>query len=146
MNSYLHRNDEELEKMLAMETEKSHTSSHYRHQFASREDALRSLILKERELFEGAGFGQLTSHRSNYVCIVLALRFPFPVPYWFQNFSTCCHTVDCYLRVLILTVGDLLSIIIILSLSHTHTHALTHIHNIAEAPDLTNPKHFQTFL
>ena len=58
--SYLHRNDEELEKILEMETEKSHTSSHYRQQFASREDTLRSLIVKERELFQGAGFGQLT--------------------------------------------------------------------------------------
>ena len=49
----LHRNDKELEKILEMEVEKSHTSSHYRHQFASREDSLRLLIVKERELFEG---------------------------------------------------------------------------------------------
>ena len=63
-DSYLHRNDEELEKILKMETEKSHTSSHYRHQFASCEDALRSLIVKERELFQGAGFGQLTTSRN----------------------------------------------------------------------------------
>ena len=38
--------------------EKNHTSSHYRQQFAAREDALTSIIVRERELFEGAGFGE----------------------------------------------------------------------------------------
>lgn len=58
---YLHRNDDELEKIIEMEAEKSHTSSHYRLQYASREDALRSLIVKERELFEGLGFGEFVN-------------------------------------------------------------------------------------
>ena len=59
----MHRNDGELEKILEMEAEKSHTSSHYRLQYANREDALRLLIVRERELFEGPGFGEFV-----YLC------------------------------------------------------------------------------
>ena len=55
---YLHRNDEKLEKILKIESDKGHASSHYRLQYASREDTLRSLIVKEIEMFEGPGFGK----------------------------------------------------------------------------------------
>ena len=59
-SSYLHRLDDELET-LDLQTEKRHTGSHYRLQHASREDAIRSIIVKERELYEGPGFGKQCS-------------------------------------------------------------------------------------
>ena len=62
---YLHRNDAELDSLLEPQCEKKHTGRHYRLQFAPREDALRSGMVKERELFQGPGFGQwvcTTSH------------------------------------------------------------------------------------
>ena len=59
-SSYLHRLDDELE-MLDLQTEKRHTGSHYRLQQTSQEDAIRSIIVKERELFEGQGFGKQCS-------------------------------------------------------------------------------------
>ena len=55
---YLHRLDDELEKLEDLQGEKHHIRSHYRLQHASREDTIRSIIVKERELFEGPGFGE----------------------------------------------------------------------------------------
>ena len=55
---YLHRLDDELEKLEDLQVEKRHIRSHYRLQHASREDTIRSIIVKERELFEGPGFGE----------------------------------------------------------------------------------------
>ena len=55
---YLHRLDDELEKLEDLQVEKRHIGSHYRLQHASKEDTIRSIIGKERELFEGPGFGE----------------------------------------------------------------------------------------
>ena len=55
---YLHRLDDELEKLEDLQGEKCHIRSHYRLQHASKEDTIRSIIVKERELFEGPGFGE----------------------------------------------------------------------------------------
>ena len=58
-HSYLSRHDDQLEEIVGLQLEKTHhTSSHYRQQHANKEDTLRHVIMKERELFEGAGFGK----------------------------------------------------------------------------------------
>ena len=51
---HLHRLDQEL---AAITTVNSLPNRHGR-QYSSREDALMSTVAKERELFEGAGFGK----------------------------------------------------------------------------------------
>lgn len=54
--SYLQRHDDELAQLEALQSD-HHTSAHYRQQHGSREDALRMLMVKEREMLEGPGFG-----------------------------------------------------------------------------------------
>eukprot|EP00731_Ephydatia_muelleri_P004822 Em0002g998a len=54
---YLGRLDAELEKLLGIQEEKSSVADHYRQQYASREDAIRTAMVRERQLFESSGIG-----------------------------------------------------------------------------------------
>ena len=56
MCRYLQRNSTELMELESCQSD-PHTAAHYRQQHASREDAVRMLIEKEREMLEGPGFG-----------------------------------------------------------------------------------------
>lgn len=62
---HLHRLDQEL---AAIATVNGLPHRHGR-QYSSREDALLSTIAKERELFEGAGFGEYVLRTNVYVCV-----------------------------------------------------------------------------
>ncbi|KAL5505932.1 hypothetical protein EMCRGX_G007479 [Ephydatia muelleri] len=55
VESYLGRLDAELEKLLGIQEEKSSVADHYRQQYASREDAIRTAMVRERQLFESSG-------------------------------------------------------------------------------------------
>ena len=58
MYRYLGRLDAELEKILGVQEDKSSVADHYRQQYASREDAVRTAIVRERQLFESSGIGR----------------------------------------------------------------------------------------
>ena len=72
-SSYLHRLDDELE-MLDLRTKKRHMGCHYQLRHTSREDAIRSITVKEREVFEGPGFGKYSApwlciKKTSWICV-----------------------------------------------------------------------------
>ena len=66
-DSYLGRLDTELEKLLSIQEDKSSVADHYRQQYASREDAIRTAMVRERQLFESSGIGELVALIGGYI-------------------------------------------------------------------------------
>ena len=67
---YLHRLDESLDEITDIQSGKVHTATHYRHQYASREDKIRETIVRERQVFNSSGIGKVCSAVLAYVSLI----------------------------------------------------------------------------
>ena len=67
---YLHRLDESLDEITDIQSGKVHTATHYRHQYASREDKIRETTVRERQVFNSSGIGKVCSAMLAYVSLM----------------------------------------------------------------------------